>query len=68
MKVGAMVKLYQLQNENKDYNNMDFDDRFNPLVSYYDTVLEFIWFDSLIYHNNFASLFSIFPYQFFQFV
>lgn len=34
MKMVAMVELYQLQSQNKDYQAMDFDDRFNLLVDY----------------------------------
>ncbi|WP_203249335.1 IS21-like element helper ATPase IstB [Sporosarcina beigongshangi] len=34
MKMGAMAELYQQQGQNKEYNNMDFDDRFNLLVDY----------------------------------
>jgi DNA replication protein DnaC len=32
MKMSWMAELYQLQNENKDFQGMDFDDRFNLLV------------------------------------
>ncbi|MDP4553480.1 IS21-like element helper ATPase IstB [Alkalihalobacillus macyae] len=32
MKMSGMADLYQLQNENKDFQGMDFDDRFNLLV------------------------------------
>jgi len=34
MRMGAMAELYQQQSQNKEYNNMDFDDRFNLLVDY----------------------------------
>lgn len=34
MKMGAMAELYQQQSHNKEYNNMNFDDRFNLLVDY----------------------------------
>lgn len=34
MKMGAMAELYQQQGKNKEYNSMDFDDRFNLLVDY----------------------------------
>ncbi|PIC59243.1 AAA family ATPase, partial [Sporosarcina sp. P12(2017)] len=34
MKMIAMVELYQQQSQNKDYQAMDFDDRFNLLVDY----------------------------------
>ena len=34
MRMGAMAELYQQQNQNKEYNSMDFDDRFNLLVDY----------------------------------
>lgn len=38
MRMGAMAELYQQQNQNKEYNNMDFNDRFNLLVDYeYDS-------------------------------
>jgi len=32
MKMSGMAELYQLQNENKDFQSMDFDDRFNLMV------------------------------------
>jgi len=34
MKMGGMAELYEQQNQNKNYNDMDFDDRFNLLVDY----------------------------------
>lgn len=34
MKMGAMAELYQQQSQNKDYQEMDFDDRFNLLVDF----------------------------------
>lgn len=34
MKMGAMAELYQQQEQNKEYRDMDFDDRFNLLVDY----------------------------------
>ena len=34
MKMGAMAELYQQQGNNKGYQDMDFDDRFNLLVDY----------------------------------
>lgn len=34
MRMGAMAELYQQQNQNKQYNGMDFDGRFNLLVDY----------------------------------
>lgn len=34
MKMGAMAELYQQQSQNKDYQDMDFDDRFNLLVDF----------------------------------
>ncbi len=34
MKMGAMAELYQEQSQNKDYHDMDLDDRFNLLVDY----------------------------------
>lgn len=34
MKMGAMAEVYQQQSQNKEYNRMDFDDRFNLLVDY----------------------------------
>ncbi|WP_088051623.1 IS21-like element helper ATPase IstB [Virgibacillus dakarensis] len=34
MRMGAMAELYQQQNQNKEYNKMDFNDRFNLLVDY----------------------------------
>jgi hypothetical protein len=34
MKLGAMAESYQLQSQNKKFNSMDFDDRFNLLVDY----------------------------------
>lgn len=34
MRMGAMAELYQEQSQNKEYNNMDFDDRFNLLIDY----------------------------------
>ncbi|WP_343812656.1 ATP-binding protein, partial [Virgibacillus siamensis] len=34
MKMGAMAEIYQEQSQNKDYHDMDFDDRFNLLVDY----------------------------------
>lgn len=34
MKMVAMAELYHQQSENKDYQAMDFDDRFNLLVDY----------------------------------
>jgi hypothetical protein len=34
MKMGAIAELYEQQNQNKNYNEMDFDDRFNLLVDY----------------------------------
>ena len=34
MKMVAMVELYQQQSQNKEYREMDFDDRFNLLVDY----------------------------------
>lgn len=34
MRMGAMAELYQQQSQNKEYNNMDFDDCFNLLVDY----------------------------------
>jgi len=34
MRMGAMAELYQQQNQNREYNDMDFDERFNLLVDY----------------------------------
>lgn len=34
MKMGGMAELYEQQNQNKTFNDMDFDDRFNLLVDY----------------------------------
>ncbi|API91249.1 IS21-like element helper ATPase IstB [Virgibacillus sp. 6R] len=34
MRMGAMAELYQQQSQNREYNNMDFDERFNLLVDY----------------------------------
>lgn len=34
MRMGAMAELYEQQNQNKEYNNMNFDDRFNLLIDY----------------------------------
>jgi DNA replication protein DnaC len=34
MKMSGMAELYQMQNENKDYHGMDFDDRFNLLIDH----------------------------------
>lgn len=34
MKMGGMAELYQQQEINKEYNKMDFDDRFNLLVDH----------------------------------
>src|SRR5699024_2532742 len=34
MKMGAMAELYQQQSQNNNYNDMDFDNRFNLLVDY----------------------------------
>lgn len=34
LKMGAMAELYQQQSQYREYNGMDFDDRFNLLVDY----------------------------------
>lgn len=34
MRMGAMAELYQQQYQNREYNDMDFDERFNLLVDY----------------------------------
>ncbi|MGD6901377.1 ATP-binding protein, partial [Bacillus infantis] len=34
MKMSGMAELYQMQNENKDFHGMDFDDRFNLLIDH----------------------------------
>lgn len=34
MKMGGMAELYQQQSDNKDYQDMDFDDRFNLLIDH----------------------------------
>lgn len=34
MKMSGIAELYQQQNQNKDYQDMDFDDRFNLLVDH----------------------------------
>src|SRR5690625_2125674 len=34
MRMGAMAELYQQQNQNREYNDMDFDERFNLLGDY----------------------------------